>query len=305
MYLYRFANNMTKDYLAKCFKNELEQMKPVSWMRKNLPLPLKKILRTPFWYGKYICFKLVEKLFSSGRVYYCPCCGFRFSNLMDGGYQNHPEHFNIKRYEFVRQDVICPFCYSLPRHRILANWCEQNLDSFTRKRILYFALEKSMMLWLKRNRIQVTSADLVNPAELKLDIECIDEPDNSWDIVFCNHVMEHVKDYKKALNELKRILVPGGKLICSFPIDESLCTVIEDGELSEDMSEEADRERIRRFGQKDHFRVFGLDSQYLLENAGFLVTVIDGDSMPEEICPVVGPADYDSNKLFLCEKSRP
>lgn len=184
----------------------------------------------------------------------------------------------------------------------MATWCEQNLDRLKGKRILYFALENGMQLWLKRNGIPVTSADLFAPADLKLDLESIDQPDNSWDIVFCNHVLEHVKDYKIALRELGRILVPGGRLICSFPVDRRYPTVDEDVSLAGDLSEEADRERIRRFGQRDHLRVFGLDSKQLLEEAGFVVSVIDGGTMPERICPVVGPADYDSNILFVGEK---
>ncbi len=71
---------------------------------------------------------------------------------------------------------------------------------------------------------------------------------------------------------------------------------------SYDVSPEADRKRILKFGQKDHMRIFGKDSKILLEDAGFTVTVIDGDTMPSEILPVVGPADYDINKLFMCKK---
>lgn len=67
-------------------------------------------------------------------------------------------------------------------------------------------------------------------------------------------------------------------------------------------SPQAGRERIRKFGQKDHLRVFGRDSVKLLEEAGFVVSVIDGDTMPVGIMPVVGPADYGSNKLFVGEK---
>lgn len=130
----------------------------------------------------------------------------------------------------------------------------------------------------------------------------IDQPDASWDVVFCNHVLEHVPDYKKALRELYRILKPGGMLICSFPIDIRYETVQEDDVLVGDDSPQADQERIRKFGQKDHLRVFGRDSRKLLEKAGFVVSVIDGDTMPEEIMPVVGPADYDSNKLFVGKK---
>ncbi len=69
-----------------------------------------------------------------------------------------------------------------------------------------------------------------------------------------------------------------------------------------DDSHQADRERIRKFGQKDHLRVFGRDSVKLLEEAGFVVSVIYGDTMPAEIMPIVGPADYDSIKLFVGEK---
>ena len=270
------------------------------WLKRHCPLFLKNHLK----YFLFLRYKIKEALSLSKRVYYCPCCGIRLSHFIDGGYNKHYNAINPKRYEHIRQDVICPACGSLPRHRILASWCQNNLNILTnnKNKILYFSLETSMMLWFKRKGISVTSADLFHPADLKLDIEHIDQPDASWDLIFCNHVLEHVPDYKKALGELRRILAPGGKLVCSFPIDPNYATVYEDMSLVHDSSPDADRERIRRFGQIDHLRVFGRDSKQLLEMAGFRVFVIDGDTMPEEICPVVGPADYDSNILFVCEK---
>lgn len=272
------------------------------WLKKNCPKFVKKALRMPYWYGMYLRYKTMAKLFPDDKVYNCPCCGLRFSHLTDGGFRNRSAIYNSKRYQHTRQDVICPFCHTLPRHRILASWCEQNTDSLRGKRILYFAIEKGMKHWFKRNGIFVTTADLYNPADLKLDMDNIDQPDNSWDVVFCNHVLEHVPDFRQALRELRRILKPGGMLICSFPIDSGYATVYEDTTLVRDSSPEADQERIRKFGQIDHLRVFGRDSKQLLEKAGFLVSIISGDTMPTEICPVVGPADYDSNQLFVCRK---
>ena len=169
---------------------------------------------------------------------------------------------------------------------------------------MYFAPENGMDRWMKSRGVAVTTADLYIAADLKLDLDQIDQPSASWDVVFCNHVLEHVPDYKRALRELYRILKPGGRLICSFPIDMRYETVQEDSALVGDDSPQADRERIRKFGQKDHLRVFGRDSVKLLEEAGFVVSVIDGDTMPAEIMPIVGPADYDSNKLFVGEKGR-
>lgn len=274
----------------------------VSWLRKNCPKSLKKVLRGPYGYGMYVRYKTMERLFPDDKAYACPCCGLRFSHLTNGGFRNSPGIYNGKRYQHTRQDIICPFCHSLPRHRILATWCEQYMDSLRGKRILYFALESGMKRWLKRNRLPVVTADLYNPADLKLDMDNIDQPDNSWDVVICNHVLEHVPDFRQALRELHRILRPGGRLICSFPMDSIYATVYEDRALVHASSPEADQERIRKFGQIDHLRVFGRDSKQLLEKAGFRVSVIDGDTMPEEICPVVGPADYDSNMLFVGEK---
>ena len=235
-------------------------------------------------------------LFPGKTGCYCPCCGTRFASFTEGDYSAHPETFNSSRYAGIRQDVLCPVCDSLPRHRILANWCEARRDLFRGSGILYFAPEKGMMLWLKRNHISCTTADLYQPADLCLDIQKTGLPDASRDIIFCNHVLEHVEDFRKALREMHRILRPGGLLICSFPIDQKVDSVDEaEGPLSTE-------ERLRRFGQADHLRVFGRNADRLLEEAGFSVTRISGDAEPPEILPVTGPADYDINVLFACRK---
>ena len=65
-------------------------------------------------------------------------------------------------------------------------------------------------------------------ADLKIYIEDTGLNDDSYDMIICNHVLEHVSDYKKALRELYRMVRPGGRVLLSFPVDPSLETVYED-----------------------------------------------------------------------------
>ena len=153
-------------------------------------------------------------------------------------------------------------------------------------------------MWFKRQKIKVTTADLFAKTDLKLDLMSIDQPNESWDLIVCNHVLEHVDDYKQALSEIHRILKPNGTLIISFPILDNLPTVIEET----DHSEENKAKRLKLYGQVDHLRIFGADSKQLLEKAGFSVSLINGNRMPKAILPIVGPADYDVNYLFVCKK---
>ena len=84
----------------------------------------------------------------------------------------------------------------------------------------------------------------------------------------------------------------------------SLCFIALSREKDEDESIKTDEMRLSRYGQNDHKRLFGLKADHLLVDAGFSVTVIKGEDYPDEILPVVGPADYDMNRLFCCRKSR-
>ena len=153
-----------------------------------------------------------------------------------------------------------------------------------------------MMRWMKRHQIACTTADLYQKADLKIDIQNTGLPDQTWDFIICNHVLEHVEDFRKALKELYRILKPGGHLICSFPMDPKI-EIVDEADPSEALTPE---ECLRRFGQADHLRVFGMKAELLLEEAGFRVERISGETCPPEIQPVVGPADYDMNWLFDC-----
>ena len=141
-----------------------------------------------------------------------------------------------------------------------------------------------------------TTADLYKEADLKLDIQATGLADESYDIIICNHVLEHVDDFRLALKEMYRVLRNGGSFICSFPMDPKVEL------LDEDPSVKTEEERLKRYGQNDHKRVFGMKADQLLSEAGFTVEIINGTEYPDEIMPVVGPADYDMNILFRCVK---
>lgn len=228
---------------------------------------------------------------------YCPCCDTKLGKWKVCGYSRVPSLFDVSRYAETPQDVICPACGSIPRHRVIAWRLEQHPDLVEGKSVLHFAPERGVTLWLKRHGIDVTTADLHARADLKLDVQDTGLASGSYDVVLCNHVLEHVRDYRRALAELHRILRPEGLLICSFPVDPRLETVYEDpGYVTAE-------DRIAHFGQHDHLRVFGADSHRILESAGFEVHVVRGADCPSRIRPVTGPADYDSADIFFCRKT--
>ncbi len=248
---------------------------------------------TRFYFGYYAFVSRFLFRDKTGEVY-CPCCDKYFPAFKDERFYADEKRFNPAMFSSSRQDVMCDFCRSAPRHRIIAMWAEENVQMLKKSKILYFAPELSMSLWFRRHGIRVRTADLFDRrAELKLDITALDLPDASVDIVFCNHILEHVSDYKAALSELHRVIRKAGVLIISFPIDYGSDKVREEDTGSV-------QERIRLFGQNDHLRVFGNDSRRILEEAGFKADAIDISKMPDEIVPVTGPADYDTNEIFCC-----
>ena len=246
---------------------------------------MKYILKYIRAWGKY-----KAKMLVTSPKLKCPCCGRKIRTFVASNFIYDTEYYNPDRYIHIRQDVLCPECMSLPRHRILASWLTDNLDRSSL--ILYFALEECMAQWMKHNGVKCISADLEAPADLKIDIQKTGLKSECFDMVICNHVLEHVDDFRMALKEMYRILKPGGSLICSFPIDPKIELLDEDPDVTDP------EERRQRFGQRDHKRVFGMNADVFLAEAGFLVEKISGEDYPENILPVIGPADYDMNYLF-------
>ena len=138
-------------------------------------------------------------------------------------------------------------------------------------RVLHFAPERIFEKWLgSQPNLEYVSTDLERArATVKADITNLPFPDDSFDVILCSHVLEHVVDDRKAMRELYRVLRPGGWALVLVPIDFSRSETFEDRTIVAP----ADRERL--FGQADHVRAYGRDFTTRLENAGFTVRVED------------------------------
>ncbi|MFY8065879.1 MAG: class I SAM-dependent methyltransferase, partial [Flavobacterium sp.] len=134
-------------------------------------------------------------------------------------------------------------------------------------KVLHFAPEQEFYKrFKKQNNIEYTTTDLLSPlADVKADICSLPFEDNSYDIIFCNHVLEHIPDDTKAMQELFRVLKPGGMGIFQIPQDLSRASTFTDDTIVDQ------KERSKIFGQYDHVRVYGRDYFDKLRSIGFKV----------------------------------
>jgi SAM-dependent methyltransferase len=163
----------------------------------------------------------------------------------------------------LRFDAKCPSCGSLERHRLLGAWAREHGDVLADADVLHFAPEPCLEALLRPVCREYQSADaFVTRADLRLDIEDIDLPDESYDVVICSHVLEHVHD-GRALHELYRIVRHGGTALLLVPIVEGWSETYEDASICD----AAGRDLV--FGQHDHVRIYGRDFRDRVRNAGF------------------------------------
>jgi ubiquinone/menaquinone biosynthesis C-methylase UbiE len=114
------------------------------------------------------------------------------------------------------------------------------------------------------SNLDYTSADLYSPiVDVKADILDLPFASESFDVVICNHVLEHIADDRKAMSELFRVMKPGGWGIFQVPMKNSLEKTYEDFSIIDP------KERQKHFGQYDHVRWYGMDYFDRLSEVGF------------------------------------
>jgi|TARA_B100000497_G_scaffold19053_1_gene22585 predicted SAM-dependent methyltransferase len=174
-------------------------------------------------------------------------------------------------YQVQRQNVLSPSTLSLERHRLLWLYLTNETDFFTsKKKVLHMAPEQCFLARFRKLNHDYKTADLDSPiADVKADIINLPFNDNSFDVIFCNHVLEHVQDDTKAMKELFRVMKKGGMGIFQVPQDLNRDITFEDNSITDP------KERAKIFGQYDHVRVYGRDYFDKLRSIGFNVEEVN------------------------------
>jgi len=236
----------------------------------TIPRPI--LIKLSYWAKPFIAFWL------KGNTYTDPIDGKSFRKFLSYGYEKQ------------RKNALSPSTLSLERHRLLWLYLKEETDFFTApKKVLHMAPEQCFLsIFKKQKNIDYTTADLYSPiADVKADILNLPFDDNSFDVVFCNHVLEHISDDIKAMQELYRVLKPNGMGIFQVPQDLYRTTTFEDNSITDK------KERTKIFGQYDHVRIYGRDYFDKLRSIGFKVEEVDytkkiAPEMVEQFCLAKG-----------------
>ncbi|WP_299016316.1 class I SAM-dependent methyltransferase [uncultured Polaribacter sp.] len=220
----------------------------------TIPRPL--LIKASYWIKPLITWYLKGDNFTD------PIDGKSFKKFLPYGYSKQ------------RENALSPSTLSLERHRLMWLFLQDETDFFTsteKIKVLHIAPEQCFLdLFKKQKNLEYTTSDIESPiADVKADICDLPFKDNSFDVVFCNHVLEHIKDDTKAMQELFRVLKKGGFGIFQIPQDLARALTFEDHSIVDK------KERTKIFGQYDHVRVYGRDYFDKLRQIGFKVDEVD------------------------------
>jgi SAM-dependent methyltransferase len=206
--------------------------------------------------------KYKEERFYKGDNVICPIC------------QSKYRLFAI--FYLSNSNSRCINCDSLERHRLLWLYLNEKTNFFNRNniRLLHFAPEEVFYdIFSSNKNIEYFPCDLTpkhykykrTTKIIKADMTNLQFDNNYFDVILCNHVLEHIPDDFKAMSELNRVLKEDGWGIFQVPINYKLEKTYEDFSIT------TKKERAKAFGQHNHVRWYGKDYKERLFNAGFHV----------------------------------
>lgn len=198
-----------------------------------------------------------------------------------------------------RPNSRCAHCGSLERHRLFWLFAEQKTNLFDKreKQVLHIAPEPCLEPQLKRRLGRgYLTADFMDPrAMVRMDITDIQYPDDSFDVIYCSHVLEHVQEDVKAMRELRRVIKPDGWAVLLVPITAE--TTYEDPAVVDP------RERLEKFGQEDHVRRYGWDYIDRLRSAGFNVEMFRVSDLASDADALRLGLGQAAGEIYCCRKS--
>lgn len=229
-------------------------------MKKAFKFALNTIPRPLLIRLSYV-FKFFAPIVLKGNNVECPVCEKSFKKFLPYGYNDNQ-----------RENVLCPYDLTLERHRLMWIYLKTKSNFFTEDlKVMHIAPEQCFYkLFKNQKNLDYTTGDLESPlADLHFDLHKIPLEDNQYDVIFCNHVMEHVENDVQCMQELLRIMKPGGWGIFQVPIDTTRDTTYEDASITDP------KEREKHFWQYDHVRLYGTNYPNVLRSAGFEVEEYD------------------------------
>ena len=221
---------------------------------------LLNLIPRPWLISMSIFFRPIIKWYFKGTRFTDPIDGSSYRKFLPYGYQK------------IRENALCPGTLSLERHRLLWLYLERETNFIDNAiKVLHVAPEQVFYQKFKTfSHWEYTTTDLHSPlAEIKADLCELPFQDNYYDLILCNHVLEHIPEDQKAMQEMYRVLKPGGTLIAQVPLEENRTQTFEDNSITDKAT------RTEIFGQYDHVRIYGTDYYTRLESVGFDSHAID------------------------------
>ena len=217
-------------------------------------LPRKLLIKYSFYLAPFL------RVLFKGNKHIDPIDGSGYSKFLSYGYKS------------FRKNALCPGTLSLERNRLLCLYLDKETNILSSNlKVLHVAPEQIFYKKFKNfKHWNYLTFDINSPiADVKGDLKSMQFKDESFDLIICNHVLEHIEDDRKALKEIYRVLKRGGISILQVPIN------IKRKKTFEDFNITSHQEREKNFGQYDHVREYGLDFKDRIEEVGFEVEMLN------------------------------